>query len=213
MKRQTDIPLADIGLRQESAAVSICDHPGCTADGDFRAPRKPSLNRRKIGLNDPVGVGYHRFCLEHVREYNRDWNYFEGWSDAEIEEFRRQSVTGHRPTWRLGSGPGAAFARPLDDEFFDLSGKNSTFAGGLGGQGRRAGSGGQKPGNEMGRKLRRALGILDLNSTASLQEIKMRYKQLVKRFHPDVNGGDKQAEERFKKINEAYECLLSSGFY
>jgi len=52
---------------------------------------------------------------------------------------------------------------------------------------------------------------LDLDETATLQDVKMRYKQLVKRFHPDANGGDKQAEERFKSINEAYSNLKSAG--
>ena len=52
---------------------------------------------------------------------------------------------------------------------------------------------------------------MDLDESASLQEIKMRYKQLVKRYHPDANGGDKRAEERFKSISEAYNYLLSSG--
>jgi DnaJ-class molecular chaperone len=52
---------------------------------------------------------------------------------------------------------------------------------------------------------------MDLDETATLQDIKMRYKQLVKRFHPDANGGDKRAEERFKSINEAYSNLMSSG--
>ncbi len=60
---------------------------------------------------------------------------------------------------------------------------------------------------------RQALARLDLDETASLREIKMRYKQLVKRFHPDVTGGDKQAEETFKAISEAYDSLLACGYY
>ena len=61
------------------------------------------------------------------------------------------------------------------------------------------------------RQQRQDLAQLDLDETATLQDIKMRYKQLVKRFHPDANGGDKKAEERFKSINEAYTNLKSSG--
>ena len=60
------------------------------------------------------------------------------------------------------------------------------------------------------KQQRRDLAELDLDETANLQDIKMRYKQLVKRFHPDANGGDKRAEERFKSINEAYRSLISS---
>jgi DnaJ-class molecular chaperone len=61
------------------------------------------------------------------------------------------------------------------------------------------------------REQRSHLAQLDLDETATLQDVKMRYKQLVKRFHPDANGGDKQAEERFKSINEAYSNLKSAG--
>jgi DnaJ-class molecular chaperone len=40
--------------------------------------------------------------------------------------------------------------------------------------------------------------------------VKARYKELVKRHHPDANGGDKSAEERFKTVSEAYRTLMST---
>jgi len=60
-------------------------------------------------------------------------------------------------------------------------------------------------------KTRQALAELQLGAEVGLKEIKNRYKQLAKRYHPDANGGDKRAEERLKRINEAYEYLLTRG--
>ena len=53
----------------------------------------------------------------------------------------------------------------------------------------------------------KAFSILGLDPSASLSELKARYKELVKTHHPDRNGGDKLAEERLKDINDAYSTL------
>lgn len=170
--------------------------PGCRAPGDHRAPRTRIAN------------SYMWLCLDHVRAYNAGWDYFRDMDENEILRYQREAVIGHRPTWPLGSGPGngdfengragepayAQFTRTFFDE-------DMIFA-----HHRDAGSGRLEP------KERRSLAELDLTAPTSLQEIKMRYKQLVKRYHPDANGGDKAAEERFKSVKEAYEYLLTCGY-
>ena len=187
-KKKNGIPNAKTAFDRAAAArARRCDRSGCGEAGDYRAP----MHR---GEDAPS----YWFCLEHVRQYNADWDYFDGWSQAEIERFRREAVTGHRPTWRLGTR--ARDSGVLAGAFDPLG----LFNGDVGGA---------ATGRPLPEPTRRALAELDLDDSASLHEIKMRYKQMVKRFHPDANGGDKRAEERFKKVSEAYTRLLNCGFF
>jgi len=188
-KERRDIPLARLSLETAlDAPPRRCEHPGCTCAGEYRAPR----SRAALG-------SYYWFCLEHVRAYNQAWNYFAGMSQDEIEAYQRAAVTWHRPTWRLGErGASAAPRVPLDTfSLFDWEPDQEVRVGDL------------KP---LEPEHRRALGALGLERTATLQDIKMRYKQLVKRFHPDANPGDQEAEERFKTISAAYRYLLTCGY-
>ena len=54
--------------------IRCCDWPGCRDEGQHRAPK----SRKEIET-------YHWFCLGHVRQYNKGWNYYAGMSDAEVE--------------------------------------------------------------------------------------------------------------------------------
>lgn len=191
IKRKRKIPVAHTDVDDRStAAARTCEQMGCNEPAEHRAPK----NRHYINE-------YYWFCLEHVQAYNRTWDYFAGMSSDEIERFRVEAVTGHRPTWKLGQR-GFTPASPdgiRDPHQFMYGSDNFGDAKGAAQDIRYNG------------KQRKALAELDLDESANLQEIKMRYKQLVKRYHPDANGGDKGAEERFKSINEAYSFLLASG--
>lgn len=168
-----------------------CDWPSCPLGGDFRAPKSPQ------NLRD-----FRYFCLEHVRAYNHAWDFFAGMTQAEIEGYLREDVTWHRPTWRMGArreeAAGWRWQDPYD-LFLNGDGLNGT-------QG--ASEWDRRPGREG--KAMRMLAVLDLAPGATRAELKARYKQLVKRHHPDLHGGDKRAEERLKLINEAYTYLLDS---
>lgn len=191
-RQKREIPVADIGLNAGSLHARLCDHPGCSQAGTHRAPK----HRRD-------GSDYYWFCMEHVRTYNASWDFFEGMTQTEIERFRKEAVTGHRPTWRLGDNPFRAFAEGrVRDEFGFLNGGFHTGPNGATADPRPLDS-----------KHRRALAEMNLDRSVTLQEIKMRYKQLVKRYHPDANGGAKDAEERFKSITEAYNTLVTSGLF
>ncbi|MDE0943379.1 MAG: DnaJ domain-containing protein [Alphaproteobacteria bacterium] len=188
-RTKNDIPVSKTRVDEPSGRPDrVCDFAACAEAGDHRAPKS------KLNLDE-----YYWFCLEHVAAYNRSWDYFTGMDQDAIEKFRDEAVTGHRPTWKLGERGYKAWiegrVRDHHDLFEDLG--SQTKAG--------------KPKLRPTRRQRQDLAQLDLDETATLQDIKMRYKQLVKRFHPDANGGDKQAEERFKSINEAYTNLKSSG--
>jgi hypothetical protein len=166
---------------QPSPQVQLCDHAGCRSEGLYRAPK--SRDR----LND-----YFWFCLDHVRDYNRAWDYYAGMKPEEIEAHVRRDVVWERPTWPLGRW--TSDRRILGDEFIpeDLDPFGA----------RRA----AEPARPKS-KLEQALAELALAPGATAAEIKRRYKSLAKQFHPDANGGDKAAEERLKAINLAYSTL------
>lgn len=177
--------MAAVRLRpfREGASEPSCAWPGCARPGRYPAPRSREELRNFIW-----------FCLEHVREYNRRWDYFAGMSAAEIEAHRAADYTWHRPTWRLGArftGTGFRFHDP-----HRLLGEEAERA-----QRRRR------------TRAQMMMDVLGLEPPFTLAELKRRYKLLVKKYHPDLNGGDKAAEERLKSIVEAYTYLVAERLY
>lgn len=172
--------------------VRLCDRPGCTAEGLHRAPR----SREAL-------TSYYWFCLQHVREYNLAWDYFKDLDEDAIERIRRGDAVWQRPTWPLGGGLGrdngktGPHGRPFHDGFGFFS---EEAAAGEARKGRFA------PGSRQAK----ALKVLNLAADATLSEVKARYKSLVKELHPDITGGDGQAEERLKIINLAYSDLKAA---
>ena len=192
------------------AGAPGCEWEGCREAGTHRAPRGISPD----GLNGKIDKPYRLFCAAHVREFNHNYDYFQGMSDADIAAFQRDALTGHRPTWGLGvnaaSMPGGdrigarvrRGKKPLFDDTFGFFEEAGHARPDPEAQARRA-----------PRTLeRQALETLGLEETANLNQIKSRYKELVKRHHPDANGGDRSAEERLRKVIQAYDYLRKSGF-
>ena len=190
--------------RRLRASCPACDWPGCAEAATHRAPKG------RLRENE-----YWRFCLTHVREYNQSYNYFAGMSDDAVAQFQKDSVVGHRPTWKIGmSGPinerKRAFGR-FNANLHDADDPFGVF-GEVGGQ-----SGpdfdARRPEQRMLRNAeRKALDTLGLERTASAHEVKMRFKMLVKRHHPDANGGDRSTEDRLREIIQAYNYLKSVKF-
>lgn len=177
--------------KPEPKAPRPCASPNCAESATHRLPRGP--NR----LNEHLW-----FCLEHARAHNEQWDYFKGMSEKDIESFRNDAITGHRPTWPLGKR--AARVRNGEDayRYYDHFGLMGDVT--------------EKPHvRPPERRLTRpqlvALEALNLEPSATLLEIKARYKELVKRFHPEANGGDRGAEERLKQVIKAYGVLRASG--
>lgn len=185
--------MKDFQFDEAEPDVRLCDHPDCGGIGEFRAPRSRNDLRN-----------YLWFCLAHVREYNRAWNYFQGMSQEEIEAYQHSSNTWHRPTWAMGvNGAHGAFAfEHLQDDLGLFQGA-SQFS-------RVDGARPAPP--EVRAPIRKALAELELTSMASATDVKLRYKEMAKRFHPDLNGGCKSAEERLKVINAAYSFLAAAGY-
>jgi len=193
----------------------VCDWEGCEKPAEHRAPK----GRKAEGE-------FHHFCLEHVREYNRGFNYFAEMSDEDVaEEMRRANTAGGRPTWeqstnggnsdrRAGAGaanPNTARARARTYGTSQGSAHDplNLFA-------RAARSRGQQPMTERERKLavldKRAFETLGFTGRVPAEDIKRAYKDLVKKHHPDANGGDRASEDRLRAIITAYNHLKAKGF-
>jgi DnaJ domain len=170
-----------------------CDHPGCASPGQHRAP----MGRLREGQ-------YFCFCLEHVRAYNQSYNYFSGMSDKDVARFQRDAETGHRPTWTMGVNRAAKdHMSGADDEAASSSFDPVGFA-----FRRPARPEPAKP--RYGLAAMKALGVLGLDDTVDAEGVKSRYKELVKRLHPDANGGDRSSEDRLREIIHAYKYLRSA---
>lgn len=172
----------NVGTTQASPSGPPCQHPGCQALGEFRAP----MGRLREGQ-------YFCFCLDHVREYNATYNYFNGMSDEAVLRYQKDALTGHRPTWKMGSdrqdASGAGARAPFQTKGANRSSRPAA----------------RTP--RHGVVARKALHVLGLDDEAGTAEIKARYKDLVKRLHPDANSGDRSNEDRLREIINAYNVL------
>ncbi len=149
---------------------------------------------------------YFRFCYDHVREYNKSYNYFSGLDDELIAGFHKDAITGHRPTWTLGVNPWGG--QP------PLGGNDPRAAASARIRARISGVDGSRASQPRRPRTldKKAFEDLGLPYSASSAEIKGRYKELVKRHHPDANGGDRSTEDRLRRIIQAYKHLRQAGF-
>jgi hypothetical protein len=170
-----------------------CDHPGCLSAATAKAPKSRDL----IG-------DFYWFCQPHAAEYNKSWDFFSGMSEAEVRRRREEeSMTGGRPTWKMQAGrfsrEAAAFASGAGRAFSDPLG--------LFRQQQRRAEAEAEAGRRLGRLERNALADLDLPDSATAEQIRLRYRELVKRCHPDANGGDRSAEHKLQRVLKAYKQL------
>ena len=176
-------------LSWEKTHYKECDSPQCNEKGEYRAPKS------RVMLNE-----YFYFCLDHIKEYNKSWDFYKGMSVEQIENSMRSDTFWDRPSWPLKNSFKNIFdefneyvedfVKNDDDKINDTYFKNKLLD------------------ENLTIMEAKALKELDLKMPISLEKIKKNYKKLVKIFHPDVNGNNKDAEERFKQINESYKLLL-----
>ena len=192
--------------RHLRAQCPACEWPDCKAPATHRAP-KGRLRERE----------YWRFCLDHVREYNHSYTFFAGMSAEDIARYQKDAVIGHRPTWKMGMVGGRAGARSrsarLHPEFvaaFDPFGVLWELGGSA--AARQTSERRAREARTVRNAGRKALDVLGLEVDASAAEVKTRFKALVKRHHPDANGGDRSCEDRLREIIQAYNYLKSIGF-
>lgn len=168
-----------------------CDHPDCRLPGATKAPKSRQL------MNE-----HYWFCVGHAAEYNRSWDFFAGMDEGQIRAHQARSATGDRPTWAFEasrkSREAIAARATAERNFNDPLG---LFAA----QRRRAEE--AEVARKIGKIERNALADLDLDATAPAAAIRERYLELVKRCHPDANGGDRSAENKLQRVIKAYQLL------
>lgn len=162
---------------------SMCEMPGCDKNADHKAPKHRGLNE------------YYNFCFEHVRDYNKAWDFFSGMSDREVQDHMHKSMYGDRPTWKFTDGN-------AEEELYRAAQDQYSY-------------GEEEPQkHHTGRQSidtsspeYEAMAIMGLSPPVTLDEIKARYKKLAKKHHPDLNKNCPKAEELLKQINMAYTVL------
>jgi hypothetical protein len=179
-----------------------CEWPGCRAAATARAPKSREM------MNE-----HYHFCQPHAGEYNKNWDFFAGMSEGEVAAAQAARFTGERPTWQFKasrmSREAAAFAAKMG------GGANGKGAGayadplGVFGEAQAARAKAEQT-RRLGKLERRALEELDLEEGADNQAIRIRYLELVKRFHPDSNGGDRSTEQKLGRVLRAYKTLKAA---
>ena len=176
----------------EKPSGKICEWPDCPEEAAHKAPRS------RTAMNS-----YRWFCREHARGYNKNWNYFSGMTDYEVEADRRADTVWQRPSWPLGNHVASlesVHAYLRDDFSFPFSDFGNKYYNSW------PGSGSNKI--VLDSELKDAFTIFNINLPVSTDDVKTRYKALVKRHHPDAAKHNAD-EERLKDINHAYQAILA----
>ena len=163
---------------------NICEWKNCKESGKFKAPLEKDNSRN-----------YKWLCEEHIKSFNKNWNYFEGMSQKEIENFVKSDLTWHRPTQKFGSSDNffnILWNNALSDKF-NLFKEDKIFN--------------SSDNKKLSEKDKDAFKIMDLEFNANWLSIQKKFKTLVKKFHPDRNSGNKQFEDKLKKVTLAYSHL------
>ncbi len=184
--------------------IQECQAPGCDEPGQFRAPGPRSSS------SDGPGDSFW-FCLDHVREFNACYDWFAGMSAAEILEAQHPAAGWANSSTRRTFGADAGVSGvPRWADFNDPLEAIGARANDI----RRRARGREQ---EQAQTIRFAPGEREALSTMGLAPdvdragLRQRYAELVRRYHPDRNGGDRSQETRLRRVVEAYQILRKSA--
>ena len=166
---------------------TICEWKNCNNLGEFKAPVEKDNSKK-----------YRMLCMDHIKEFNKNWNYFSGMNDQQIMDFIKSDMIWHKPTQSFDSS----------DNFFKVLWNNTL----------REESDNDKLKSELNHMRQfkfdhkdiKAFGILEVSVGLKWQKIQEKFKVLVKKFHPDMNSGNKKYEEKLKQITLAYTQLKNT---
>jgi len=163
---------------------NICEWKNCKEFGKYKAPAEKD-NSKNFKL----------LCKEHIKMFNKNWDYFDGMSQEEIKIFLKSDLTWHKPTQKFGSSDNffnILWNNALSDKF-NLFKEEKIFN--------------NLKGRKLSEKDKDAFKIMELEFNADWSSIQKKFKTLVKKFHPDKHSGNKQYEDKLKKITLAYSHL------
>ena len=165
------------------AGLHICMAEGCFDEGTHPAPKNRQELRSHIW-----------FCLDHIRMFNSQWNYYDGLEGDALEREIRRATTWERPSWKFGTGPSAktANSNPFADKFSFFDEPETK---------------GHVTAPSLTTEEKKAYALFELKPDADENAIKKKYKELAKKLHPDHNRSDPNAEDKLKEINLAYAVL------
>ena len=166
---------------------NICDWNNCFDTGEYKAPIEKDNSKR-----------YRLLCLAHVKEFNKNWNYFKGMDDKQVFDFLKSDMTWHKPTQSFSSSDNffkVLWNNTLKDEFdkTKLRGEYNHM------------NQFKFDANDI-----KAFSILGVSVGQKWEQIQDQFKTLVKKFHPDINLGNKEYEEKLKLITLAYTQLKNT---
>ena len=166
---------------------NICDWNNCLEEGSYKAPIEKDNSKK-----------YRMLCLNHIKEFNKNWNYFEGMDDGQIYEFIKSDMTWHKPTQSFSSSDNffkILWNNALKDELnkYKINGKFDNIE--------------QFKFNHNDVK---AFGILGVSIGIKWEKVQEKFKKLVKKYHPDMNLGNKKYEDKLKVITLAYTQLKNT---
>ncbi len=168
---------------------NICDWNNCEKVGEYKAPIEKDNSK-----------DYRLLCLEHVKEFNKNWNYFSGMNDKEICDFIKSDMTWHKPTQSFESS----------DNFFKVLWNNIL-------DGKKEKLDASEFNNlrqfRFSQNDLKAFNILGVSVGLKWETIQEKFKKLVKKFHPDMNSGNKKYEDKLKVITLAYTQLKNTYKY
>lgn len=183
-----------------------CQWPDCSEPGEFRAP-----GPRPAGFDGPGD--YRWFCLDHVRQFNSGYDFFEGMSSDEILQAQSplhgwdRESRAFRPTAGVDGAPRwADFSDPLD--------AIGARARGIKARAERAFRSDQRSdGRPVTAEERHAFEVMGLAIDADRKALRTRYSQLLRKYHPDHNGGDRGYETRLRQVVDAYQLLRKAAAF
>ena len=166
---------------------NLCAWENCFEIGEYRAPTEKDNSKK-----------YKLLCLIHIKEFNKNWNYFSDMTESEIFDFLKSDMTWHKPTQSFSSSDNffkILWNNALKDEL-----KSTNFI--------------NKQNNLKKFKFNnndiKAFSVLGISVGLKWSKVQEKFKKLVKKFHPDMNAGNKKYEDKLKVITLAYTQLKNT---